>query len=66
MRQSGDWAGAVPLTRAGLLDSLRAVIAALDVNQARQEADRYVRDKRSLEAWSREFFGEIVDRIQIS
>jgi len=36
----------------------------LDVNQARQEADRFVRDKSSLALWSREFFLEIVARIE--
>ncbi|MCX6349893.1 MAG: nucleotidyl transferase AbiEii/AbiGii toxin family protein [Candidatus Aureabacteria bacterium] len=64
MRQSGDWTGTVRLTRADLLDRLRAAIAKLDVSRARQEADRFVRDKASLALWSREFFLEIVSRIE--
>ena len=65
MRASDDWREAAPLSRAGLLDMLRTVIRHLDVAKARQEVDRFVRDKASLELWSREFFLEIVDRIEI-
>jgi len=64
LRHSGDWTGAAPLTRTVLLDLLHTAIGKLDVNQARQEADRFVRDKSSLELWSREFFLEIVARIE--
>jgi hypothetical protein len=65
MRQSGDWAGAASLTRSDLLDRLHVAIRQLDVTQARQEIERFVRDKSSLALWSREFFLEIVDRIEI-
>ncbi|MBI3987458.1 MAG: nucleotidyl transferase AbiEii/AbiGii toxin family protein [Lentisphaerae bacterium] len=64
LRHSGDWIGAAPLTRPDLLDRLRAAIEKADVNQARQEADRFVKDKAPLELWSREFFLEIVARIE--
>jgi hypothetical protein len=64
LRQSGDWAGAAPMTRPDLLDRLHAAIRQLNVTQARQEIDRFVRDKSSLALWSREFFLEIVERIE--
>lgn len=64
MRQSGDWTGSAPLTRMDLLDRFRSAIAMLDVGQARQETDRFVRDKTNLALWSREFFLEIVDKIE--
>lgn len=64
MRQSGDWTGSAPLTRMDLLDRFRSAIAMLDVGQARQETDRFVRDKTKLALWSREFFLEIVDKIE--
>ena len=59
-----DWAGPTGMTRADLFDRLHTAIATLDVDQIRQEADRYVRDKSSLELWSREFFLQIVERIE--
>jgi hypothetical protein len=65
MRQSGDWIGAASLTRSDLLDRLHVAIRQLDVTRARQEIERFVRDKSSLALWSREFFLEIVDRIEI-
>ncbi|MBI5242689.1 MAG: nucleotidyl transferase AbiEii/AbiGii toxin family protein [Elusimicrobia bacterium] len=64
MRQSGDWTEAAPLSRIDLLGRLRAAIGRLKVGQARQEADRFVRDKSPLELWSREFFLEIADKIE--
>jgi hypothetical protein len=36
----------------------------LDVDPIRQETDRYVRDKSSLELWSREFFLQITEKIE--
>lgn len=64
MRQSGDWIDAAPLDRIALLDRVHAAIRQLNVTQAREEADRFVREKSSLELWSREFFLEIVDKIE--
>jgi hypothetical protein len=65
MRHSGDWTGPARLTRAGLLDRLNSAIARLDVDQARQETNRYVRDKSSLALWNPDFFRQVVERIQV-
>lgn len=64
LRHSGNWTGVSALTRPDLFGLLHTAIAKLDVNQARQETDRFVREKSSLELWSREFFTQIVDRIE--
>ena len=64
LRHSGHWTGGEPLTRSDLLDMLRTAIGKLDVGQIRQETDRYLRDKSSLELWSREFFLQIAEKIQ--
>ena len=64
LRHSGDWTGPAHLTRSDLLDRLHTAIDKLDVNQARQETDRFVRDKSSLQLWSPEFFLEIVARLE--
>ncbi len=45
LRQPGDWVGAAPMTRPDLVDRLHAAIRQLNVTQARQEIDRFVRDK---------------------
>ena len=64
MRHSGDWSGPARLAWADLLELLRAAIARLDVDQVRQEVERYLKDKSSLDLWSREFFMQIVERME--
>ncbi len=63
MRYSGDWTGPAHLSRADLFERLHAAIARLNVDQARQEVARYLKDSSSLELWSREFFLQIVDQV---
>ncbi len=64
MRATGDWSESVSIDRAGLMNLVRAAIARLDVDQARQEVERFVRDKSTLEVWSTDFFASIIDRIE--
>ena len=42
---------------------LRQTIDRLDVTQARQEVRPFLKDPRSIDVWSREFFHAIVERI---
>ncbi len=65
LRYSGDWTGQARLSRTDLLDLLYTAIDRLDMNQARQEAERFVRDKSSFALWSRPFFRQIVERIEL-
>ena len=64
MRQSGDWVGEAALDRKALLQRLTDGITHLEVAQARREVEPFVRDKASLEIWSREFFLHIMDRVE--
>ena len=63
MRYSGDWTGPARLSRADLLERLRAAIVRLDVDQVRQEVARYLKDGSSLDLLSREFFLQIVEQV---
>ncbi len=65
MRATGDWSEPTPLNRQSLMGLLHAAIAKLDVDQARQEVERFLRNESSLELWSREFFAAVVDQIEI-
>lgn len=65
LRYSGDWTGQAELSRPDLLDLLHTAIDRLDVSQARQEAERFVRDKSSFKLWSQPFFRQIVERIEV-
>jgi hypothetical protein len=64
MRHSGDYFGEERLTRARLLDLLRRRVLELDVSKIREEVAPFVRDWRSLEVWSRDFFLQVIDQIE--
>lgn len=63
MRHSGDWTGPAPLARADLMERLHSSIDRLDMDLVRQDVERYLKDKSSLELWSREFFLQIVEKL---
>jgi len=65
MRQSRHWVGDKPLDTGCFSQMLQETIDALDVDQARREVLPFVRQPEALDVWSREFFGEIVKRIQV-
>jgi hypothetical protein len=64
MRQSGDWTPDRALDRVDLLEALRGRIDVLEVGQARDEVSRFVRDRASLEIWSKDFFRQIIERLK--
>jgi hypothetical protein len=65
MRQSGDYSGPNPLNREALVDRLHDAADTLEVFRARGEVERFLRDRRSVEVWSRDFFRRIADRIEV-
>ena len=64
MRQSGDYRDETPLTRDHLVELLRQAVDRLDVGRARDDVVRFVRDPRTIDIWSRDFFYEVVQRIE--
>ena len=65
MRQSGDYRDEMPLTRGRLMELLRQAVDQLDVGRAQDDVVRFVRDPRTIDVWSRDFFREVVQRIEI-
>ena len=65
MRQSGDYRDETPLTRGRLMELLRQAVDQLDVERAQDDMVRFVRDPRTIDVWSRDFFREVVQRIEI-
>jgi hypothetical protein len=65
MRQSGDYRDSSPLSRTALVDRLRNAAEELDVPQARTEVERFLRDRRAVEVWSKDFFRRIAERIEV-
>ena len=64
MRQTGHWRGGDALTAAALQGTLKGVVERLDVDQARDEVRRFVRNPEALRVWSREFFRDLAQRIE--
>jgi len=64
MRQSGDWKGRRQLIPESFKQLLSKAIDNLVVDQARKDAEAFIRDPKSLAIWSQEFFQDIADRIQ--
>lgn len=63
MRQTGDYQGDQPLTPARLQHLLRQAVDDLDVEQARREIAPFIKDRNTLEVWSKDFFKQIIKRI---
>jgi len=65
MRQSGDLEKGESFTQDRFHKLLDNAIAWLDVAQAKREVEPFIKNVDSLSAWSREFFQDIVKRIQL-
>ncbi len=63
MRQTGHSREDENLTAERLTELLHERIDTIEVDQIRQEVAPFVKDRRSLEVWSRDFFHRIVARI---
>ena len=53
------------MTRGRLMELLRQAVDQLDVERAQDDMVRFVRDPRTIDVWSRDFFREVVQRIEI-
>lgn len=65
MRQTGHLTGDSSLTRPDFDRLIHGAIDQLDLEQARQDVAPFVKDRQTLDIWSREFFRDVVNRIEI-
>ena len=65
MRQSGNYAEEVPLSRTVLMDYIGNAIDGVDIDKARSEVIPFVADVRGLDIWSKEFFRAAAERIMV-
>ena len=65
MRQTGDWQGTEKLSEKAFSQILRTAIDSLDINKARTEVSHFLNDPETLTIWSKDFFHDIVSRIQM-
>jgi len=64
MRQTGDWKGDLPLTKASFKDLFVEKVSSLNVDQVRKGVEPFVRNPQDLAVWSREFFIEVSSKIE--
>jgi len=64
MRQSGHWQQKGTLGKGELADLLSDAIGALDVEQAKKDVIPFIKDRSTLDVWSRDFFQNIYSRIE--
>ena len=65
MRQTDDWGGEGNLSTEKVIELLHARIDITEVDQIRQEVAPFVKDRRSLDLWSRDFFHSIAAQIVV-
>ena len=65
MRQTRDWEEEEPLPREIFKNLLVEQIENLDIDSARKEVEPFVKMPDNLSVWSREFFLDVVSRIEI-
>ncbi len=63
MRQTGDWREDRALSGENVIELLHDRIDKIDVDQVRQEVAPFVKDRRSLDVWSADFFHSVAARI---
>jgi predicted nucleotidyltransferase component of viral defense system len=64
MRQTGDWKDPASLTPEGFMERIHDAIDRVDPDQARRDVAPFVKDPRTLEIWSREFFRDVAAGIR--
>lgn len=65
MKQSGDLDLSGKLSKEVLLIKINNVIEQLDVENAKKEVEPFLRDKRTIELWSKDFFRAAAEKIVV-
>lgn len=66
MRQTDHWTGSDVFSEVAFRQKLNETIDNLNINQARQEVEPFVKAPQTLAIWSKEFFHDVAERIQIA
>jgi hypothetical protein len=66
LRQSGGWTETRPMTQSDLNTMLENKFRELDLDAAKADVRKFLRDPASLEIWSQEFFISLLPRLKIA
>jgi len=65
MRQTDHWTGTDALSEATFRQQFGQAVESLNIKQACQEVEPFVKDPQSLALWSHDFFHDVANRIKI-
>ncbi len=65
MIQTGHWERGDNLNRSHLLQLLQKKFAAMDFEQAKGDVRPFLKDKDELVLWSRDFFLEVIETLEV-
>jgi hypothetical protein len=63
--ESGDWSQE-SMTKNQLLDLLALKIATLDINRVKEDVIRFIPNPKDLDIWSRAYFQQVCEKLEIS
>lgn len=66
MRQSGHYHSEKALTSEAFLDLMENKILGLNLDAAKEDIKRFIRDQREIDGWSKDFFRSLLPRILIA
>ena len=66
MRQSGHYTSEKPFTKEVFMDLLEKKILGLNLQAAKEDIKRFIRDPRDTDGWSIDFFKSLLPQIQFS
>ncbi len=66
MRQSGHYSNENTLTQENLIDLMKQKIIGLNIQAAKEDLRRFIRDPKELDVWSKDFFLSLLPRIRFS
>ncbi|MCH9632256.1 MAG: hypothetical protein S4CHLAM6_05870 [Chlamydiae bacterium] len=64
MRQSGYWTSKLKLTQADMITLFEKKIESLDIKSAKDDIVNFIKDSSQLELWSKDFFLQMVKKIE--
>lgn len=65
MRESGDYENKSNLQRDSFIEILLTKIETLDISQAIDEVEKFIKDKRVLECWNRDYFRFLASKVKV-
>ena len=61
---SGDWNQYKPMSKEAFMDLLKARIKEVDFNQAKNDVRKFLKDPKTVDIWSNNYFLDLIQHLQ--